>query len=258
MTTATPGDNSAGSDQDTLATGDTESPAPKYLAIAAELADRYRALPSGTQLPTEKELAAEFGVSRMTVRHALQRLGELMVVTRLRGRGTFVQHLIVAKDQNLTSFTEDMKTRGVVPSTRLVALEEVEAALDVTGELGLPPGTRMVRAQRLRFGGDEAICHETVHLPGALAAQLKAQDYESSLHGALRNIGTAPVIATRRTSAIALPSHVARLLQVPVGSPALRVVHVFRDEHATPLYVAESYYRADRYEIVTTIRRDRP
>lgn len=258
MTTANPSDDIPGPDDDAPAAGDAASPTPKYLVIAAELADRCRALPPGTQLPTEKELTAEFGVSRMTVRQALQRLGEQMVVTRLRGRGTFVHQPIVAKDQTLTSFTEDMKSRGVVPSTRLVALEEVTDTVDTARELDLSPGSRMVRAQRLRFGGDEPICHETVHLSVTLAARLRAQDYESSLHDALRKIGVAPVIATRRTSAVALPAHVASLLQIPDGSPALRVVHVFRDEHATPLYVAESYYRADRYEIVTKVRRGGP
>ncbi|PSL00368.1 GntR family transcriptional regulator [Haloactinopolyspora alba] len=228
---------------------------PKYLVIAAELADRSQTLPTGSQLPTEKALAAEFGVSRMTVRHALERLEEQMVVTRLRGRGTFVQHPVVAKGQSLTSFTEDLRSRGMVPSTRLVALEETTQVDDIVREFGMEPESRIVRAQRLRFGGDEPICHETVHMPVALASRLKAQDYESSLHAGLRDVGAAPASAVRRTSAMSAPPHVAELLRIPVDSPVLRIAQLFRDEHATPLYVAESCYRADRYEIVTHVRR---
>lgn len=228
---------------------------PKYAAIAADLRERCRSLPAGTRLPNEKLLAEEFGVSRMTVRQALQLLAEQMDVVRIRGRGTFVQGLMVAKDQALTSFTEDMAARGVSPVTRLIALEEMDIPDDVAHELLAPAGTRVVRVERLRFGGEEPICHETVHVPLRLASALSAQAYETSLHEALRSIGRDPVSATRRTAAVAMPANVARLFGLPERSPALRVLHTFQDANGSPLYRADSYYRADRYEIVTQVRR---
>lgn len=228
---------------------------PKYAAIAADLRERYQSLPAGTRLPNEKELAEEFGVSRMTVRQALQLLAEQMQVVRIRGRGTFVQDLVVAKDQALTSFTEDMVARGVSPVTRLVALEEMDIPEDLAAELLAPPRTRVVRVERLRFAGDEPICHETVHIPLTLASSLSARAYETSLHDALRSIGRGPVSATRRTAAVAISAAVARLFGLPQGSPALRVRHTFQDGNGSPLYRADSHYRADRYEIVTQVRR---
>lgn len=231
---------------------------PKYAAIAADLRERYRTLPAGTRLPNEQALAEEFGVSRMTVRQALHLLAEEMEVVRIRGRGTFMQGLMVAKDQALTSFTEDMVARGVTPVTRLVGLEETDIPDDVARELLVPPGTRVVRVERLRFGGEEPICHETVHVPLTLASSLSAQAYETSLHEALHSIGKSPVSATRRTAAVAMSATLARMFDLPEGCPALRVVHIFQDANGSPLYRADSLYRADRYEIVTQVRRRGP
>ncbi|WP_150461035.1 GntR family transcriptional regulator [Nesterenkonia ebinurensis] len=231
------------------------TPAPKYERIAEELAERCASLPPGTRLPPEKILAEEFSVSRMTVRQALERLNENMVVTRSPGRGTFVQRPRVTKNQQLTSFTEDMHARGIPASTRLVRLDEVTSTTEQSREFGLGPGAALVRAERLRYGAEEAICHETVYLPPQLASALSASDYEQSIHAALRSQGAAPVSATRHTSAALFPRKVAALLGSSADAPALRVKHTFRDSKAEPLYLADSFYRADRYEIVTEVER---
>ncbi|NDK32211.1 GntR family transcriptional regulator [Nesterenkonia haasae] len=231
------------------------SPTTKYEQIADTLAARCASLPQGTRLPTEAALAKEFNVSRMTVRQALERLNENMVVVRSRGRGTFVQRPRVTKNQQLTSFTEDMYTRGITASTRLVRLDDVPCDDQLADSLGLSPRTEVVRAERLRFGGEEPMCHETVYLPPRTARKLSASDYERSLHAALRRIGETPVSATRYISAASLSAHVAPLLETTAGASSLRVKHLFRDDQGTPLYLADSFYHADRYEIVTDVER---
>lgn len=227
----------------------------KYEGIAQELTAQCATLPKGTRLPTEKQLASEYNVSRMTIRQALERLNEDMVVVRIRGRGTFVQRPRVTKNERLTSFTEDMEARGIEPSTRLIGLDRIAVTSELAQDLALPNAEPVVRVHRLRFGGKEPVCDETVYLSPHLAAKLSATDYESSIHTALRAHGLAPASATRRTSAATLSDTVATLLNIPHGSPSLRVKHIFRDDQSQPLYFSDSYYRADRYEMVSEVER---
>src|SRR3954454_8808346 len=115
-------------------------PTPKHVAITNALREQVRELPVGSRLPSEKELAIRFDVSRMTVRQALDALAVDGRVERVPGSGTFVRRPTVAMGPNLTSFTEDMRARGLRPSSRLIALEEVTASPEVAPELGVEVG----------------------------------------------------------------------------------------------------------------------
>ncbi|GAB3976857.1 GntR family transcriptional regulator [Plantactinospora veratri] len=101
---------------------------PKHVAITNALREQCRNLPVGSRLPSEKDLAVRFEVSRMTVRQALDALATDGRVERVPGLGTFVRRPTVAMGPNLSSFTEDMRSRGLRPSSRLVAIEEVAAS----------------------------------------------------------------------------------------------------------------------------------
>lgn len=227
----------------------------KYAMIAETLRHRYRGAPAGTKLPTEAELAEEFEVSRMTVRQALAKLADDELVDRVAGRGTYVRRPPLAKGPTLTSFTEDMRARGMRPSSQLVGLERAAAPADVAKALGLAPGDLVLAVERLRSADGEPVCLELAHLPTRLEPALGTSDLEGSLYLSLRRAGIEVTSGTRRVRAVTLTRREAMLLELPAAAPALEVHHLIRDQGRRPIEYARSLYRPDRYELVTELSR---
>ncbi|BCB88675.1 GntR family transcriptional regulator [Phytohabitans suffuscus] len=230
-------------------------PTPKHVAITNTLRTESRDLPVGSRLPSEKDLATRFKVSRMTVRQALDALVDEGRVERVPGLGTFVRRPTVAMGPGLTSFTEDMRGRGLRPSSRLIALEQVAAPTDVADDLGVHAGTPVMRLERLRFADDEPMCLEEGHLPIRFERMLEDADLEGSLHRLLASAGVVIDSASRRVRAAVAPSRDAQLLRLPNGAPALEIIDVFYDTNGRAVQRSHSRYRADRYEVMSDLHR---
>jgi GntR family transcriptional regulator len=226
----------------------------KYRRIADALRQQCIESGEGTRLPSEKELALTYGVSPMTVRRALEVLEDEGLVIRIFGRGTYVQRLVVAKGDELTSFSEDMRNRGLVPSTRLLGIAISAATTEVAADLRLSAGDRVLQIERLRLAGDEPMAVELAHLPERFARAVE-ENADGSLHETLAGLGARPVSATRRIRAVITTDRQSALLSLPPGAPALRIVQVFADERGQLVERADSFYRADRYEAHTQVRR---
>lgn len=227
----------------------------KYEHIADVLRQRCGELSDGSQLSSEKELAAEFGVSIMTVRRALELLDEEGIVRRVLGRGTFVQRRIVAKGDQLTSFSEDMQMRGLRPSSRLIGIDVLEAPEEVQKDLHLGSGEQVVALERLRLADDEPMCIETAHLSARFSDILEDDSLEGSLHTLLAEHGYQLETAVRRIRAVAVAERPALLLGLHAGDPVLQVVQIFYSTQGAPIQRSRSFYRADRYEAYTKVRR---
>jgi GntR family transcriptional regulator len=239
----------------TLIRDDHRMPTPKHVAITNALREECRKLPVGSRLPSEKDLAARFEVSRMTVRHALDALVTDGRVERVPGLGTFVRRPTVAMGPGLTSFTEDMRGRGLRPSSRLIALEDVAAPADVAEDLGVRAASPVMRMERLRFADDEPMCLEEGHLPIRFKRLLESADLEGSLHQVLAAAGVVITSASRRVRAAVAPSRDAHLLGLPPNAPALEIIDVFFDSNGRAVQRSHSRYRADRYEVMSDLRR---
>ena len=226
----------------------------KYQRIAEELRAELASMDAGAQLPSEKELASRYGVSPMTIRQALERLQDAGLVTRVLGRGTYVQRRVIAKGDELTSFSEDMRMRGLEPSTRLLGIDLVPAGDDVARDLRTGRSERVLQLERLRLADGEPICLELAHVPERLSrAVMDAPG--ASLHELLAEQNAAPHSATRRIRATSATDRQASLLGLPPASPLLHIVQVFFDERGRPVQRADSVYRADRYEAYSRVRR---
>ena len=142
-------------------TGDS----PKGAQLREILEGLLSVLPPGSALPSERELAERYGVARMTVRGELDRLAGDGLAYRIQGRGTFVSEPRVAQANALTSFTEDMRARGLEPSSRLIAREEHPAGGRMARRLELRPSAPLVRVDRLRLADAEPLAVEQVTLP---------------------------------------------------------------------------------------------
>ena len=210
------------------------------------------------KLPTERELAEELAVSRLTVRRVLDGLEHERRVYRVQGAGTFVSESHIAKSLELTSFSEDMHNRGMLPGSRLLVAEETPAGARLGQALSLSPADRVVHVARVRMADGEPICLEHSYIPSSLAPGLLDLDLESSLYDLLATTFRLRLEhADQIISATVVEPADATLLNVPPFSPAFNVERTGYDPRGRAIERAESLYRADRYSYhVTLFRRE--
>jgi len=225
---------------------------PHYRQIEQALRERISALRPGDRLPSDAELCAEFGVSRMTARHAMQRLAEDGLVAREPGRGSFVADPPPHRRANrLMTFTQEMLRLGRVPSSKVLARVIRPSSDAEATSLGIPRGQPVVDLQRLRLADDEPIALEKAVLIGGCApAVMNADLAHGSLH---ETLGRAGFVLRRGTGTIAAAAATAedvRILAIRTGDPLLVERRVIVDAHGRRIETTESRYPADRYGLV--------
>ena len=209
------------------------------------------------RLPTERELAERFHVSRMTVRRALDRLEVEGRVYRVQGAGTFVAPPSITKSFSLSSFSEDMRTRGMEPGSVLIRSDLVPAGARTGHDLKISPGAEVVRIDRLRTADGTPMCLEHVYLPAHLVPGILEEDLERSLYALMESRYKIRVLeADQSVHSTVLGRHQARLLEVPPLSPALLVERTTFDQRGRRVERATSIYRGDRYSYQLRVRRE--
>lgn len=225
----------------------------RYRQIERYLRKRVERLDPGDALPTEAELCERFGVSRMTVRQAIAELVAAELVVRRRGRGTFVAARPLHRRPGVfLSFTEEMRRRGLVPSSRMVSAELSPATADERAELGLPVDADVVRIVRVRCADRTPIALEETALLPEFVAVLDADLAIGSLHQALRDLGTTAMAATGSVTARLAEPAERRQLGLSGVAALLVETRVLVDQHDRPFERTESRYVADRYVIDVT------
>jgi GntR family transcriptional regulator len=215
---------------------------------------------SGQQLPTESELVEDFGVSKITIRQALQELAGLGYVRREQGRGTFVSKgKLDQGPRELTSFSEEMRRHRLMASSRVLERSVTEAEGRVAEALELGPGERVLRLKRLRMADGEPMGIQTAHIPLALAPGIEHENFE---HGSLYKIlqakyGLRPARARETHLAALAEPAAAGLLSVPAGSAIFAAERVTFLADEKPLEFVQSIMRGDRYSIVLDLRAHR-
>jgi GntR family transcriptional regulator len=224
---------------------------PQYRRIEQALRERLASLRPGQRLPSDAELCAEFGVSRMTARHAMQRLAEEGLVAREPGRGSFVAQPPAHRRANrLMTFTQEMRRRGLRPSSRILDRSVRAATAREATALDLRPGDPVVHLRRLRAADDQPIAIETTVLVGACADVVLAADLEhGSLHAALVAAGFNLRRGSGTITAEAATDDDAELLGLSRGAPLLVERRVIVDVHGRPIESTESRYPATRYAL---------
>lgn len=223
----------------------------RYLEIEDWLRQQCASLPAGSALPTETEVAARFGVSRMTARHAFQRLTQQGLIERRRGAGSFVLPAALHREEAvLHSFTEDMLSRGLMPRSKVLRAE-VETAPTEAAALGLPPSAWIVTIQRVRFADDVPVALETASFPGEFAAVLDEDLEAGSLHAALVRLGRQMVRATGFVTARLATEEEGRLLGLALPAALLVETRLIRDAEGRAVESTQTAYVAARWAIDT-------
>ena len=202
-------------------------------------------------LPSERDLAEDFAVSRITIRKALEGLVVSGLLDRKQGAGTFVAGRVEKSFSKLTSFSEDMASRGRTARSEWIARIEGTVTPDESLMLGLSPGTPVYRFHRIRFADELAMALEYSTIP-AYALPNPAV-VRGSLYEALNAAGNRPVRALQRLRAVLFDAQQAHLLGVEPGAPGLLIERRGFLEDGRAVEMTQSWYRGDAYDFVAEL-----
>ena len=240
------------------------SPVPLHLQIRRALQGEIASgrLPPGTRLPTEAEYAEQFKVSIAPVRQALLDLAAAGLISRHKGRGSFVRDTPVEEEIDLlTSFTASLRRRGVAFRMQLLDHQSLTAPLEVSRALGIRPRTKVVRLRRLAWISEEPAALIDAWLPAAAFERLlEYGDFDSgrSLYATLETDFRVRLgMARSRLEVARATEEEARLLTLPESTPILRVASVTEDTVGRVVEAAWVTYRADRFAFTLISSRGR-
>jgi GntR family transcriptional regulator len=227
-------------------------PIPLYYQLKTRIEEQIDsgAWKPGDRVPSEAELGEQFQVSRTTVRQALGELAAQGRLTRIQGKGTFVAHpRFHQRLTRLTSFTQDMQTRGQSPGSQILHLGVEPASPAAADALKLSSGQPVIVLQRLRMADGEPMALETACLQRERCASLLQADLGAgSLYAFLsQNLNIIPSRALQALESIGCPAAEARWLGVSKGAPVLHIHRTTFDQFGQPFEQVESFYRGDRY-----------
>jgi len=231
------------------------SPVPLYFQVAEQLEQAIvdGELAPGDRIANEIALAGELGLSRPTMRQAIQLLVDKGLLVRKRGVGTQVVHGQIRRPVELTSLHDDLQRAGQSPHTEVLSCDRVESDEPIAQELRIPSGSLVWSLERLRFVGDEPLALLHNHLPVDVL-DLEAVDLEESgLYECLRQAGVQLRVANQQIGARRAEAREARLLGERRGSPLLTMTRTAFDSTGRAVEYGTHVYRPERYSFEVTL-----
>ncbi|MER7759536.1 GntR family transcriptional regulator [Streptomyces sp. NPDC097619] len=230
---------------------------PKYYAVKARVSDLIDALGEGGSLPTERDLAERYEVSRETVRQALR---ELLLEGRLRraGRGTVVAGPKLEQPLSLASYTEGVRRQGRRPGRSLIGLERFSCPAALAPAIGAAEGEPVWHLERVLLADDERVGLESTYVRVERVPRLDVDfQPDSSFYGYLRErLGISFGDADEKLETVLATPREALLIGTPPALPMLLIHRVSRDGEGRPLERVRSLYRGDRFSFTTHLRHD--
>jgi GntR family transcriptional regulator len=230
---------------------------PLYVQVRETLRSESRQLPPDTLIPTEQELGGRFGVSRITIRKAVDDLVNDGCLVRKQGRGTFTTRpKLIHELSSITSWTEQLRALGHSPRTTQRSCVETSPPLRVARMLGLQSGETVMMLRRLRLGGEEPLSLMTNYLPSRLVPGLaeKSALIESLYELLEQRYGLVPSRAVDVVETRAATDEEAERLLIEPWSPLLVVTRVSYLEDGSPLEYAVAISRGDRFQYQVTLQ----
>jgi GntR family transcriptional regulator len=241
---------------------DKNSSEPAYLQIAATLKELLRTgkISADTAMPAERVLAQQFGVSRMTMRQANNLMEREGLIERHRGRGTFATHnRIVKQEQEMRSFSEEIRRRGSVPSSRLISFKIIEADTSVAKYFDIKLGDPLYMIERVRLADNVPVAFESLQIPSCLCPKLERFNLvDYSLYQILEeNYHIHMARSEEELSAMPPKKLHRKLLAIPRNTAVLLVKRKTYTTEGKPLELATTAYRGDLYTAVVYSLRSR-
>ncbi|WP_431944999.1 GntR family transcriptional regulator [Actinacidiphila sp. bgisy167] len=228
---------------------DRSSPVPLYYQLAQQLesAIEHGRLAPGSLLGNEIDLAGRLGLSRPTVRQAIQSLVDKGLLVRRRGVGTQVVHSQVRRPLELSSLFDDLQAAGQSPATRVLRNETEPASARVAAALGVAEGSEVVVLQRLRLTHGEPMAHLCNYLPTGLLPLDDARLEATGLYRMMRSAGITLHSARQSVGARCATEEEAVLLAEESGAALLTMSRTTYDDTGRAVEYGTHIYRASRY-----------
>ncbi|TXS57965.1 GntR family transcriptional regulator [Streptomyces sp. t39] len=228
---------------------DRNSPVPLYFQLAQQLESAIERgmLTPGSLLGNEIELAARLGLSRPTVRQAIQTLVDKGLLVRRRGVGTQVVHSQVRRPLELSSLYDDLEAAGQRPATKVLAHVVEPADARVAAALGITEGSDVRMIERLRYAHGEPMARLRNHLPARLLDCDTEQLESTGLYRLMRSAGITLHSARQSVGARSADHADAELLGEEAGAPLLTMQRTTFDDTGRAVEFGAHVYRASRY-----------
>ncbi|WGT33183.1 GntR family transcriptional regulator [Pseudomonas atacamensis] len=234
---------------------DDSQPTPLYLQLARNLEAAIHAgqWKAEQAMPSERNLSDQLGISRVTARKALEVLLEQGLIRRLQGSGTFITPRLEQPLSRLSGFSEMLRLKGFVPSSKWLEREITLPTHEELIRLGLSPNDKVARMKRLRKADDTVMAIEMSTLPASIMP--RPQAVGDSLYEYLDGIGKPIVRALQHIQAINASDEFAALVGIAPDTAMLLMTRVGYLEDNTPIEVTDTYCRNDYYDFVAELRR---
>jgi DNA-binding GntR family transcriptional regulator len=234
---------------------DRAGPVPLYFQISSRLetAILSGSLPSGSRLENEVNLSARLGLSRPTIRRAIQELVDKGLLVRRRGIGTQVVHGQVTRKVALTSLFEDLAGSGQKPSTKLLLFETVPAPAGAAESLGVVKASEVLHLRRLRLADNVPVAVLENYLPPEFLDLDQALLEQHGLYQLLRSRGVTMRVARQKIGARRATTDESDLLDVEKGGPLLTAERVAYDNSGRAVEYGQHGYRPDLYSFEVTL-----
>jgi GntR family transcriptional regulator len=237
---------------------------PKYYLVKqkiVEMINNEEIGPDGL-IPSERELVGIFGISRITVKKAIDDLVNEGYLYRIQGKGTFVKKETLDQDLiSITSCTEDIVKLGMTPSKRLLKSEVIEADKVLIKKLQLSQGDKVFEVKRVYYANNEPVNLTTTYLPCKLFPFIDSYNFGiDSIYNVLETkYDTKITKAIRTIEAVLAVDEVARELEIKEGDPVLlfkAVTHGMVNGREVPIETFKSFYRSDKFKFYINQRHE--
>jgi len=230
---------------------DRKHPMPLYFQLEQNLTAELRSMAPHARLPSEMELLKRYGVSRGTVKQAIEHLEQQGLLYRIQGKGTFVAEPRITRSfDRLPSFSDDIRRLGLEPGVKVLALRKISAGRKVAEKLGRAEGAPVWKAERLFSADDEPLALVTSYVLRDRCPDLKAEEVGRSLYRTLEEkYGLGPRGTRDTYTAVNAAGRVAEVLRVREGAALLYSERLAYAEDKTVVEYVESYIRGDRFTI---------
>lgn len=238
---------------------DKNSPMPIYYQIEEAVKEQIEKgeLKEGDMVPSEREFSERYQISRMTVRQAITNLVRDGYLVRFIGKGTFVARRKIRQTLfGLTSFTEDMKSRGMNPGSQLLDFREIKAPGSIAEKLRISLGDPVYEIKRVRSANGTPMAMETTYLSSGLVPGLTEETVQGSLYQYVEEKrGLKIHSAVQELEASVARKAESDILGIEIGAPLLWIKRFSFLKDKTPLEIVHSAYRGDQYRFVVEMQR---
>jgi GntR family transcriptional regulator len=222
----------------------------KHATLLEALADLSVKLKPHSQLPSERALSEEYGVSRMTLRRAIDVLQARGYIYSVPSKGLFVAEPRMVRTSDVTSLSEVLRHRGNNPKTKLHLADRIHATDEVAKALGLRKGDWVYRIEQSFFDADVAMATETAYIPAEIAPGLLEQDLAASLSSILANNYEKPILRVQYRVRAVIPEEKFReRLDLAIGAPTFEFFAVGITSKERSAFLVVSYKRGDKYDL---------